>query len=58
MYQVTVLALQVADKVELLPEHIVAGLAATLVGAIGVEFTATATLPEGPLQPSALIHAT
>lgn len=58
MYQVTVPLLHVADKVELLPEHIVAGLAEILVGAVGVGFTVIATLPDVLLQADALTQAT
>lgn len=40
LYQVVVPVAHVADKVELLPEHIVAGLAEIAVGALGVIFVA------------------
>lgn len=58
LYQVVVPVLQVADKVELCPEHIVAGLAEILVGAVGVGFTVTVILPEVLRQPVLLKHAT
>lgn len=51
LYQVAVPVLHVADKVELCPEQIVAGLAKMPVGADGVGFTFTVTLPEELLQP-------
>jgi hypothetical protein len=41
-----------------LPEHIVAGLAETLVGATGIGFTVTEIFPEVLLQPAALTQAT
>lgn len=46
------------DKVELFPEHIVAGLADIVVGDIGVGFTLTTTFPAVPLHPAALTQAT
>jgi hypothetical protein len=49
---------QVADKVELCPVQIVAGLADTAVGAIGVALTVTITLPEALLHPALLTQAT
>lgn len=51
LYQVTVPVLHVADKVELCPEQIVAGLAEIPVGAVGVGFTFIVTFPEILLQP-------
>jgi hypothetical protein len=41
-----------------LPEHIVVGLAETLVGATGIGFTVTEIFPEVLLQPAALTQAT
>lgn len=58
LYQVAVPLPQVADKVELCPEQIAAGLAERPVGAVGVGFTVTVTLPEVLLQPKLLKHAT
>jgi len=58
LYQVTFPLLQVPDKVELFPEHIVAGLADIVVGDIGVGFTLTTTFPAVPLHPAALTQAT
>ena len=40
LYQVAVPLLQVADRVELCPEHIVAKFAVIAVGAVGVIFVA------------------
>lgn len=45
LYHVAVPLLHVADKVELCPEHIEAGLANIAVGAVGVGFTVTVILP-------------
>jgi hypothetical protein len=58
LYQVVVPVEQVAESIELCPEHIVAGLADTAVGAEGVAFTVTAALPEGLLQTPPLTQAT
>lgn len=58
LYHVTVPAPHVADKVELSPEHIVVGLAEIAVGAVGVGFTVTVTLPEMLLQTPPTTHAT
>ncbi|CAN1524858.1 hypothetical protein MCERE19_01187 [Spirosomataceae bacterium] len=58
LYQVTFPLLQVPDKVELFPEHIVAGLADITVGDVGVGLTLTTTFPAVLLHPAALIQAT
>jgi hypothetical protein len=58
LYHVEVPLLHVADKVELCPEHIEAGLAEIAVGAVGVGFTVTVILPEVLLQPVLLKQAT
>lgn len=58
LYQVTVPPVHAANKVELLPEQIVSGLAEIPVGAVGVGFTVIAILPVALLQPDALTQAT
>lgn len=58
VYQVAIPELQVADKVELCPEHIVVGLAEIPVGVVGVGFTFTVIFPETLLQPNPLTHDT
>lgn len=58
LYQVTVPILQVANKVELCPEQMVAGLADIAVGAVGVGFTVTVIFPALLLHPVLLRHVT
>jgi cation transporter-like permease len=58
LYQVSVPVAQVAERVELCPEQIVAGLADTAVGAVGVGLTVTAIFPEALLHPAPLTQAT
>jgi len=58
LYQVTVPVAQVAARVELCPEQIVAGLAETAVGAVGVGLTVTTTLSGELLHPALLTQAT
>ena len=58
LYQVAVPVAQVAERVELCPEQIVAGLAETAVGADGVGLTVTLTLPDVLLHPALLTQAT
>jgi hypothetical protein len=58
LYQVAVPVAQVAERVELCPEHIVAGLAETAVGDVGVGLTVKITFPEAPLHPALLTQAT
>jgi hypothetical protein len=58
LYHVTVPVAQVAESVELCPEQIVAGLAVTPVGAVGVGLTVIVALPEVLLQPALLKQAT
>jgi hypothetical protein len=57
-YQVVVPVAQVAASVELCPEQIVAGLAETEVGAVGVGLTVTVTFPPVLLHPALLTQAT
>jgi hypothetical protein len=58
LYQVSVPVAQVANKVELCPVQIVAGLADTAVGADGVELTVIVTFDETLLHPALLTQAT
>jgi hypothetical protein len=58
LYHVVVPVAQVAARVELCPEQIVAGLAETAVGAVGVGLTVTVVLPEALLHPELLTQAT
>ena len=58
LYHVAVPVAQVAERVELCPEQIVAGLAETAVGADGVGLTVTLTLPDVLLHPALLTQAT
>jgi hypothetical protein len=58
VYQVAVPVAQVADRVELCPEQIVAGLAKIAVGAVGVVLTVTVIFPEILLHPKPLTQAT
>ena len=58
LYHVSVPVAQVADRIELCPEQIVAGLAETAVGADGVGLTVTVVLPDVLLHPALLTQAT
>jgi hypothetical protein len=55
---VAVPVVQVAASVEFCPAQIVAGLAKTAVGAVGVGLTVRVTFAEALLHPAALTHAT